>query len=74
MKTVCEILDEKIYHPTDRDPWAKFYRTSSGQEFEIDDELHEELLTCYGNNIEDFLREETGLTLDEFIEKRARPA
>ncbi len=73
MKTLSQILDDGLYSRDDRDPRAFFYITQSGSEFEVSEELRDELNADYGHCTPDYLFSETGLTLDEYIEQKAVP-
>jgi hypothetical protein len=71
MKTVSQILDDRLYSRDDRDPRAMYYRTNTGNEFEISAELRDELNVDFGACVEANLLHDTDLTLDEFIAQRA---
>ena len=48
-----------------------YYRTNTGNEFEISAELRDELNVDFGACVEANLLHDTDLTLDEFIAQRA---
>ena len=73
MKTVSQILDERLYNKDDSDPRALFYRTTCGKEYEVPEDLALELRVDFGHCTEDYLFMETDLTLDQFIELKACP-